>query len=117
MAEYLYLQETALALHDQFGLGESYELDLNSEREKYDALKKLLAKRIQEMIDHEFDKFINLLYRIDISEPKVKEALAIQPFSEALDRVAEMIIERQLQKVITRKQYSTSTSHDLEFDV
>lgn len=86
------------------------------EQRQLAALKKLLSKRIGEMIDHEFPNFVNALYRMDIDEAKVKQALAKQPFSEALDEVAEMIIQRQIKKIITRKQYSSS-SHDLEFDI
>lgn len=108
-------RETALAIRSQFGL-EDFANQAADEQQKHEWLKKALAKRIGEMIDHEFDKFVNLLYRIDISETKVRQALSEQPFSQGLEKVAEMIIQRQLQKVITRKQYSAS-GHDLEFDI
>ena len=108
------IQETALALRNQFGMPET-DLIPGNEQQRIEALKKLLAKRLGEMIDHEFDNFVNALYRIDIDEAKVKKVLAIQPFSHALEEVAEMIIKRQIQKVITRKQYSSS-AHDLELD-
>lgn len=107
--------ETALALRNQFGIAEADTLPAE-EQQRLTALKKMLAKRIAEMIDHEFDNFVNSLYRMDIDEAKVKKVLAKQPFSEALEEVADMIIKRQLQKVITRKQYS-SPAHDLEFDM
>jgi len=115
MNEEQYIHETALAIRDQFGLELAAEVP-GDEQVKHEALKKILSKRIEEMIDHELDRFVNLLYRIDISEAKVKQALSQQPFSKAVENVAEMIIQRQLQKVITRKQYSTP-SHDLEFDI
>ena len=108
------IQETALALRNQFGMA-AVDLLPGDEQQRFEALKKLLAKRLAEMIDHEFDNFVNALYRIDIDEAKVKKVLAKQPFSHALEEVAEMIIKRQIQKVITRKQYSSS-AHDLELD-
>ena|ERR1051325_1304665 len=115
MPDKQYLQETALALQNQFGIDSlpDYEAE---EQQLYDALKRLLSKRIEEMIDHEFDKFVNLLYRIDINESKVKQALSQHPFSKGVEAVADMIIQRQLQKVITRKQYS-SPGNELEFDI
>ncbi len=109
------IQETALALRNQFGISE-IDFQSGDEQERFLTLKKMLAKRLAEMIDHEFDNFVNALYRIDIDEAKVKKVLAKQPFSHALEEVAEMIIKRQIQKVITRKQYSSS-AHDLELDI
>jgi len=109
------IQETAVALRNQFGVDVSGMLPGNEEQ-RLEALKKLLAKRIGEMIDHEFDNFVNMLYRIDMDEAKVKAVLSKQPFSKALEELAEMIIRRQIQKVITRKQFS-SQAHDLEFDM
>ncbi len=109
------IKETAIDIRDRFGL-EKTPNELTDQQQQYDALKKLLSARIEEMIDHEFDRFVNLLYRIDISESKVKEALAEQPFSKGVEKVADMIIQRQLQKIATRRQYSSS-GHDLEFDI
>ena len=109
------IEETALALRNQFGMA-SAELLPGDDDVRRQALRNLLAKRIGEMIDHEFHNFVNTLYRMDIDEAKVKQALAKQPFSQALDEVAEMIIQRQIRKIITRKQYSSPT-HDLEFDI
>jgi len=109
------IEKTALALRNQFGMAE-VDLLPGDEQQRIEALKKVLAKRLAEMIDHEFDNFVNALYRIDIDEAKVKKVLAKQPFSHALEEVAELIINRQIQKIITRKQYSTP-AHDMEFDM
>jgi len=109
------IKETAIDIRERFGLEKTPD-DRVDELQQYEALKKLLSQRIEEMIDHEFDKFVNLLYRIDINESKVREALAEQPFSKGVEKVAEMIIQRQLQKIATRRQYSSS-GHDLEFDI
>src|SRR5947207_852422 len=95
--------ETALALTNQFGMVAEETLP-GGESERLAALKRMLAKRIGEMIDHEFHNFVNTLYRMDIDEARVKQALAKQPFSEALEEVADMLIQRQIRKIITRKQ-------------
>ena len=109
------INESAIAISNQFGL-EKVPDELGDRQQQYEALKKLLSERIMDMIDHEFDRFVNLLYRIDISESKVKQALSEQPFSKGVEKVADMIIQRQMQKVATRKQYS-SQRDDLEFDI
>lgn len=51
------------------------------------------------------NKMYNLLYRIDISEKQIKNAFESsgRPFSETL---TELIMKRELQKVVTRKIYS-----------
>ncbi len=116
MDEIRYIEETTISIRNQFALENTSGIQTTDERAKYEQLKKILIKRLEEMIDHEFEKFINVLYRIDVSEYKVKKALTEQPFKAGVEKIAEMIIQRQMQKVITRKQYATQ-QHDLEFDV
>ncbi len=66
-------------------------------------LKLWLADEIQLIMDHDFQQFLNLLYRIDINETKAQEAFTHQNPSF---RLAELIIERELQKVESRKKYN-----------
>jgi hypothetical protein len=66
--------------------------------------KQKLAVYINDLINCDFEKLIYILYRVDISEKKLKEALASSS-ADAGAFIAEMIIERQMQKVKTRSQY------------
>jgi hypothetical protein len=66
--------------------------------------KQKLALYINDLINRDFEKLIYILYRVDISEKKIKEALASSS-ADAGIFIAEMIIERQMQKVKTRSQY------------
>lgn len=69
----------------------------------FDKLKEWLAYEIQILLDHDFQKLLNMLYRIDVKEQKAKEALAdLNPSF----KLAELIIEREMQKVASRKKYS-----------
>lgn len=82
-------------------------------------LKKLhreLSERIAYMLEHESEHLKWVLYRIDINEQKVLSILAEQPLYEAVESIAQLIIDRQIQKSITRKQYSTGNG-DLSFDI
>ncbi|HYG15779.1 MAG TPA: hypothetical protein VEC12_08505, partial [Bacteroidia bacterium] len=54
---------------------------------------------------HNLDKLWSLLYRIDVSEKKVKEVIATMPYSLHAIKIAELIIKRQEDKVQTRKEY------------
>jgi hypothetical protein len=46
-----------------------------------------------------------LLYRIDVSEPKLKQMLKENPGKDAGEMIALLIIERQLQKLKSREQF------------
>ena len=63
-----------------------------------------LVSYINDLINHDFKKLIRILYQLDVSEKKLKEALASSSTSAGL-LIAEMIIERQMQKIKTRSQY------------
>ncbi|MEO6548954.1 MAG: hypothetical protein ABIN94_13185 [Ferruginibacter sp.] len=64
-----------------------------------------LAIYINRLIQTDFQKLIMLLYRIDVSEPKLKKVLSQQPQEDAGEIIALLIIERQLQKIKTRQQF------------
>ncbi len=111
-----YLKETARALGNIFEIAVPGEIREVKNTVQYEALKKLLADRLGDLINNDFDTFVNTLYRIDIDEQKVKKIIAEHPFEEVKIMISEMIIQRQLQKIITRKQYSASRD-DLQFDI
>ena len=69
-------------------------------------LKSYLENAISELLDKDFNKLLNALYRIDVSEQKVTEILHEVPQKEMAAKLAIIVIERQLQKVETRRKYS-----------
>ena len=68
------------------------------------ALQKTLSQVLLELINNKYDDYLNLLYRIDISE---KELLKVR--SESLDasihQVAFLILKRESQKVWLKKNF------------
>ncbi len=64
-----------------------------------------LAARLQQIIDRQFSRLAPLLYRIDVDERKVDEIMRTAPFSEVPDRLADLIIQRRLQAMETRRSY------------
>ena len=72
-----------------------------------EVLENYLAVYINELIDKDFNKLVNLLYRIDISEQKLKIALQNEDKTISSSKtIAKLIIERQLQKLEFRKKFS-----------
>ena len=66
--------------------------------------KKKLVSAVSMLINHDFAKLVQLLYRIDVSEKKLREALDENKDKDSAEIIAELIIERQLQKIKTRKE-------------
>lgn len=64
-----------------------------------------LADRIDELILSDFHQLVQLLYRIDIDEPALKRLLQEHPDERAGNIIAKLIVERQLQKVKSRKNF------------
>ena len=61
---------------------------------------------VEKMQKENFQNFYNLMYRIDLSEAKIRKEVALakdKPFAEI---VTDMILKRELQKVLTREFYS-----------
>jgi hypothetical protein len=79
-----------------------------------DELQIRLSEYLNQLILTDFQKLIMLLYRIDVSEPKLKQLLQQPPKEDAAKIIAALIIERQLQKIKSRKQYRPANDHFTE---
>ena len=69
-------------------------------------IRRQLSVAINEMILSDFDKLVMLLYRLDINETKLRKILNENPSQDAGNMIADLIIERQLQKIKSRQQFS-----------
>ena len=63
-----------------------------------------LAGFINGLITNDFEQLLRILYRMDIDELKLRTALHQNPDRDAGDLIAELMIERQLQKIQSKKQ-------------
>lgn len=68
-------------------------------------LKQELPAYINHLITSDFNKLVQLLYRLDVSETKLKKMLAENAGTDAGLLVSELIIDRQLQKLRTRANF------------
>lgn len=76
------------------------------EQMSYSELHTRLADYINQLIKNDFDKLIAYLYRIDVNEEKLKSLLQQKPDEDAGNIIATLIIERQQQKINTRKLFN-----------
>jgi len=70
----------------------------------FDEQRLLLVKVVDDLIHHDFNKLLNILYRIDVDENKLKHAL-FESMSPAAETIADLIIDRQQQKIRFREMY------------
>ncbi|PVW15051.1 hypothetical protein [Marixanthomonas spongiae] len=72
----------------------------------YKQLKAELAAHLDRLVATDFNKLVAILYRIDISEEKAKTALAAKDAHETAGEIlAQLIVERQVQKIQFRQSY------------
>ncbi len=64
-----------------------------------------LAERINQLITTDFNELLRILYRLDVSEPKLKQLLKEHPDADAGKLIAQLIVERQVQKQKSRQQF------------
>lgn len=78
----------------------------SQEATDYEALLGWLTPIIQYLLDHAFEKLLQLMYRIDIAETRFQQALGHPNPDEIASSIARLVIERQLYKVKIREKYS-----------
>ena len=81
-------KELSLELYDQL-----------NERE----LQLRVQEKVNELIEHDFGKLVNILYRVDVSEQKLKQLLQSNAGQDAAAIIAALIIERQMEKIKSRR--------------
>jgi len=64
-----------------------------------------LAQHINELINQDFQRLVHLLYRVDVNESRLRVLLRENAGADAGRIIANLIIDRQLQKIKTREQY------------
>ena len=61
---------------------------------------------VNELLNTDFHALIQLLYRIDVDEEKLKQLMEVHKGIDPASIIADLIIARQLQKIATRQQFS-----------
>ena len=71
-----------------------------------------LIAYINDCIQHDFNKLVQLLYRIDVSEEKLKSILQLNPNEDAAKLISAVIIERLAATKAARASFSTTNKID-----
>ena len=81
--------------------------DLSGEKQR-----KRLMDLINELIEKDFNALLQLLYRIDVDEKKIRLYLNQNKNLDSAELLTDMVIERQLQKIKSRHKFQTKNKMD-----
>jgi len=73
--------------------------------DKKAVLKQQLAVYLNDLLLHDFHSLVQLLYRVDVSEKKIKAVLQEHPTEDAGNLLADLVIQRQAEKQATRNSF------------
>ncbi len=90
---------------------QKFQIEISDQIIAFDELKRAISIIINHLITNDFSRLISVLYRLDISEKKLKELLKNSINTSAGDIIAEMIIDRQTEKIKTRKSITNNDSY------
>src|SRR5262245_53217142 len=98
------------AKQDLAEISQKWGLSPNASQLPYDNLfeeiVRELARRVEVLMNRDPRKFNNELYRLDVSEMKIKEVLRTRKGDAVFEGLARIILERELQKARTRREYA-----------
>jgi dsDNA-binding SOS-regulon protein len=88
-----------------FVKNDSSSLVPNNDYERLEEFRKYLTDKMKDMLDKNYNLLINTLYRIDISEKELSELFSAKNKDSIPQKLADLIIERQIEKINYRKRY------------
>jgi hypothetical protein len=104
----LILQKTLLQIQKDFefaGIPLSFE---NTEALTFQKITEKIQPLLAELMTKNYQGFMNLLYRIDLNESRIKKETAAQPEKKFEEIIAALVIKRELQKVVIKEYYKNN---------
>ena len=90
---------------------EQIEQLLNQNKQLTVVQKENLRDQLVNLINHlllnDFNKLVQVLYRVDVSEQKLKELLQKSPTTDAAVIITDLLIERQEEKIKMKNSFKT----------
>ena len=89
-------------INQDFNVDES---DLKIVQSDLHEIKLKLIELIDYCLQKDFERLLNAMYRLDINEAKFKDTINGKYGNDISAKLADLIIERELQKIETRNRY------------
>ncbi len=87
------------------------ELGCDLQNQTYVEGRARMVQYVNGLIMHDFEKLVSILYRLDVSEKKINLLLQGFPSLDAADIITDLIIEREQEKIISRRNFK-ATNYD-----
>ena len=68
-----------------------------------DRLHDMLSARIREMLTDDFDQLLSILYRVDVSEERAREAMQQDDLDGVAHELANLVLARHVEKLMARR--------------
>jgi hypothetical protein len=99
--------DTLLLIED---LNRTYGWELNfTPEDAQETVEAVLAEKVNALIEGNFDQLLQLLYRIDINEYRLRRLLVENEGEDAGKIIARLIVQRQWEKIESRRKYRQDT--------
>ena len=79
------------------------------------ALYEMILNRVNELLETDIDLLMSYLYRLDVEEYKINRALSLNALLPVNEGIAALILERQKQRMITKKKFKQDPIKGWEF--
>ena len=93
------IQKTAQLLHKNWDLATPSELD-------WESLREALRVQLLWMLESDFERLVQTMYRLDVFENKFQAALRLPTVGERAVALATIVLERERLRLATWKKYS-----------
>jgi len=87
-------------------LKQDFELPVIKDELTEEKLIDFLTPVVSKMLDREFEKLLNICYRIDLGENRLKYILHESEPEHMARELASALVKRQIQKIEIRQKYS-----------
>lgn len=71
-----------------------------------------LVDAVNDLLVNDFNALVQILYRLDVDENKIRTSLAGNMGTDAAELIARLLLERQVQKLEYRKSVKTDLPED-----
>ena len=85
-----------------------HQLSTQSVFLKKEELHQQLTDYINYLLINDFSKLIQILYRVDVNEQKLKQLLQENPKTDAAVLIADLLLQRQEEKIKAKKSFDAN---------
>lgn len=100
--------DLCICMEDNDAFGQLLQLRKQLTETEKEGLKRQLIVHINDLLLNDFNGLVQILYRVDVSEQKLKNLLKDNPQTDAAVIIADLLIERQDQKIKTKQSFRSN---------